>query len=62
MEGTYNKDKKVLTTSGEGPGMDGKPTKYKSEVEFKDDNNMVMKMYMGDVKDPSFTITYKRKK
>jgi hypothetical protein len=61
MEGTYDKDKKVLTTLGEGPGMDGKPTKYKSEVELKDKDNMVMKMYMGDAKEPSFVITYKRK-
>jgi hypothetical protein len=62
MEGTYDKEKKVLTTTGEGPGMDGKPTKYKSEVELKDDDNMVMKMYMGDGKEPAFVITYKRKK
>jgi hypothetical protein len=61
MEGTYDKDKKVLTTMGEGPGMDGKPTKYKAETEIKDKDNMVMKMYMGDGKEPGFVITYKRK-
>src|SRR5207247_10306253 len=62
MEGTYDKEAKTLTTTGEGPGMDGKPTKYKSVVHYKDDDNMQMDMYMGDAKEPSFVITYRRKK
>jgi hypothetical protein len=62
MEGTFDKEKKTLTMGGEGPGIDGKPTKYKSVTEFKDDDNMVMSMWMGDGKDPMFVVTFKRKK
>jgi hypothetical protein len=62
MEGTYDKEKKTLTMSGEGPGMDGKPTKYKSVSVMPDDDTINFSMYVGDGKDPAFTITYKRKK
>ena len=62
MEGTYDAAKKTLTMSGEGPGMDGKPTKYKSTSEMPDDDTINFTMYVGDGKDPAFTITYKRKK
>jgi hypothetical protein len=62
MEGTYDKEKKVLSMNGEGPGMDGKPTKYKSTTEFKDADTMVMSMWMGETKEPGFVVTFKRKK
>jgi hypothetical protein len=62
MEGTFDKDKKEMTMAGEGPGMDGKPAKYKTITRFKDDDNVVFDMYMGDSKEPTFTIMYKRKK
>ena len=62
LEGTYDKEKKTFTMSGEGPGMDGKTTKYKAVNEHKDDNTVIFTMYMGDDKDPAFVITYKRKK
>lgn len=62
LEGTYDKDKKTLTMTGDGPGMDGKPTKYKSVSVFTDDNTIDFSMYTGDGKDPAFTIVYKRKK
>jgi hypothetical protein len=62
MEGTYDKDKKTLTMSGEGPGMDGKPTKHTAVSEWKDDDTLHFSMYMGDGKDPAFTIVYKRRK
>jgi Protein of unknown function (DUF1579) len=62
MEGTYDKEKQEQTMVGEGPGMDGKPTKYKSITKFQDADTVVMTMYMGDGKDPGFTVTYKRKK
>jgi hypothetical protein len=62
LEGTYDKEKKTLTMSGDGPGMDGKLTKYKSVSTFTDDDTINFSMYIGDVKDPSFTIVYKRKK
>jgi uncharacterized protein DUF1579 len=62
MEGSYDKEKKELTLTGEGPGMDGKTTKYKSITKMPDDDTIVMTMYMGDGKDPGFIVTYKRKK
>jgi len=62
MEGTYDKDKKQLTMTGEGPGLDGKPTKHKMVTEFKDADTMIMNMFMGDTKDPGFTIVFTRKK
>ena len=62
MEGTFEKDKKTLTMTGDGPGMDGKPTKWKSVSEYVDDNTMNFSMFVGDAKDPMFTIVYKRNK
>lgn len=62
MEGTYDADKKTLTTSGEGPSPEGKMTKYKCVTEHPDADTMKMSMYIGDGKDPMFTINYKRKK
>jgi hypothetical protein len=62
MEGTYDKEKKTLTMTGEGPGMDGKPTKHKAVSEWKDEDTMHFSMYVGDGADPAFTIVYKRRK
>jgi hypothetical protein len=62
LEGTYDQVKKVQTMSGEGPGMDGKPAKYKAITEWKDEDTVNFTMYMGDGKEPAFTIMYKRKK
>jgi hypothetical protein len=62
MEGTLDKGTKTLTMEGSGPGPDGKATKYKSVSEMKDDDTVLMTMYIGAGTDPAFTITYKRKK
>jgi hypothetical protein len=62
MEGNYDKAKKTMTLVGEGTGMDGKPTKFKAVTEMHDDDTMHFSMYVGDGKDPEFTILYKRKK
>jgi hypothetical protein len=62
MEGTYDAAKKTLTMAGEGPGMDGKPTKYKSVSVMPDDDTINFSMYVGGGADPAFTIVYKRKK
>jgi hypothetical protein len=62
LEGSYDKEKKTMTMAGEGPGMDGKPTKYKSVSVMPDDDTINFSMYMGDGKEPAFTIVYKRKK
>ena len=51
-----------MTMAGTGPGMDGKPTKYKSVSTMPDDDTIQFSMYMADGAEPSFTITYKRKK
>ena len=62
MEGDYDKSRKALTMIGDGPGPDGKPTKWKSVTEMPDNDNMTFHMYMGDGKEPMFTIVYKRRK
>src|SRR5262245_15967286 len=62
MEGTFDKEKKTMTMSGDGPGMDGKPMRFKAVSEWKDDNTVNFSMFMGDAKEPGFTIVYKRKK
>jgi hypothetical protein len=62
MQGDYDKKKKEMTLVGEGPGMDGKAIRYRSVSRMPDADTMVMTMYMGDGKDPAFTVTYKRKK
>jgi hypothetical protein len=61
-EGTYDKEKKVLTMAGQGPGKDGEKTKYRSTTKFTDKNTMEFTMWIGDTKEPTFTVTYKRKK
>lgn len=62
MEGTYDAAKKTMTMVGEAPGEDGKMAKHKMTTTMPDDNTMNFAMYMGDGKDPMFTIVYKRKK
>jgi hypothetical protein len=62
LEGSFDKEKKTLTMTGSGPGMDGKPTKYKSVSVMPDDDTINFSMYIGDGKEPAFTIVYKRKK
>jgi hypothetical protein len=63
MEGELDKDGKVMTMVGEGPGQDGKPTKFRSVTEQKDKDNFVFKLSMVDKdgKDQEMlTIDYKR--
>lgn len=62
MEGTYDKETKKMTLVGEGPGEGGKTQKVKSVTEWKDENTANFTMYMGETKEPTFTIVYKRKK
>jgi len=65
MEGTFDKDGKVLTMTGEGPGQDGKPTNFRTTTEHKDKDTMFWTMYGSgpDGKDvPMLSITYKRRK
>lgn len=65
MEGTFDKDNKVLTMTGEGPGQDGKPAKFKSVTDIKDADTVefTLSSVDKDGKDqPMIKITYKRKK
>jgi hypothetical protein len=62
MKGDYDKGKKALILTGEGPGPDGKPAKWKSTSVMPDDNTINFSMFVGDGKEPMFTIVYKRKK
>jgi hypothetical protein len=62
MEGSYDKENKTMTMTGDSVGMDGKPAKWKWVTKTKDDDTMVMSAYVGDGKNPMFTVTYKRKK
>ena len=64
-EGTYDKDGKVITMTGEGPGQDGKPTKHKMTSDRKDKDTVVFTMFGPgpDGKEgPMMSITYKRRK
>jgi len=61
MEGTYDKDKKTLTMTGDGAGPGG-TVKFKSVTTYKDDDSIVYDLYMGDAKEPVVTIAYKRRK
>jgi hypothetical protein len=62
LEGTF--DGKTLTSTGEGPGMDGKPTKLKNVYEFPDKDTIVFTMYNlgGGKEQEMMKLTYKRKK
>lgn len=64
MLGDFDKDGKTLTQQGEGPGMDGKPAKFKSVSTMTDNDTIEFKMYLvADGKDNEMmAITYKRKK
>jgi hypothetical protein len=62
LEGTYDKEKKTMAMVGEGPGPDGKLAKWKSVSTMPDDDTIHMSMYVGNAKEPMFTVTYKRKK
>jgi hypothetical protein len=61
MDGSYDPEKKIMTMTGEGPDSEGKQIKIKSITEFKDDDNIVFKMYEEGSSEPVTTISYKRK-
>jgi hypothetical protein len=62
MEGTLDAATKTLTMIGDGPGPDGKPTKWKAVSTMPDKDTIELKMFVGDAKEPMFMVTYKRKK
>lgn len=65
LEGTYDEKTKSLTMTGEGPGPDGKPAKYRSVTgAVKDDKfEFTMSLVGADGKETKmFTIEYTRRK
>ena len=65
FEGERNKDTKALTMIGEGPGMDGKPAKFKSVTQFPDADHITTKMSIvgsDGTEAEMMTIEYVRKK
>jgi hypothetical protein len=62
MEGGYDAAKKTLTLVGQAPGPDGKVTTWRSVSSMPDNNTIELQMYVGEAKEPMFTVTYKRKK
>ena len=64
-EGSLDKDNKVMTMTGEGPGQEGKMAKFKSITEIKDADTVNFSLFMVDKdgkEQPMVKITYKRKK
>ncbi|MFK7738848.1 MAG: DUF1579 domain-containing protein [Planctomycetota bacterium] len=63
LEGNYDKTGKILTMSGMGVGMDGKPAMHRMVTTEKDANTHVFEMFVagpdGDIK--VMTITYTRR-
>lgn len=64
MEGTFDKDGKTYSETGEMMDENGKPMKVKTVMTFPDKDTMLFTMYgVADGKDQEmFKITYKRKK
>ena len=63
--GDYDAKTKLLVMTGEAPGMDGKPQKFKNTTEHKDKDHFTFKMYMvqpDGTEQLAFSIDYTRKK
>jgi hypothetical protein len=63
-EGTYDAEKKTLTTEADYPGMDGKMEHHTMVTQVKDDDSHVFTMYTGKNggKNEMMSITYHRQK
>ena len=64
IEGNFDKTGKILTMTGKGPGMDGKPVTHRLVTTFKDKNTQVFEMFVpgSDGKEMKMmTITYTRR-
>ena len=65
MEGNFDKDNKILTMTGEGPGPDGQMAKFKATTEIQDADTVNFSLFGVDKdgkEQPMIKITYKRKK
>lgn len=64
LEGNFDKDGKVLTMTGMGPGMDGKPAQYRNVTTWKDSNTFVYEIFVTGAdgsEAPMLKITYTRR-
>ncbi len=64
LEGSYDKAGKVLTMTGMGPGMDGKPAHYRNVTTWKDANSFVFEIFVtgaDGAEAPMLKITYTRR-
>ncbi|GIW91007.1 MAG: hypothetical protein KatS3mg109_1439 [Pirellulaceae bacterium] len=64
FEGNYDATGKVLTMEGEGPGVDGKPTRFRMTSEQVDANTIVHTMWIvaeDGSANPMFKMRYKRR-
>lgn len=65
MEGNYDPETKLLVMTGESPGPNGQPQKFKTTTETKDKDHFIFTMLMvtptGE-EQPAFTIDYTRRK
>jgi hypothetical protein len=65
LEGTYDKEKKTMTMTGEAPGPDGNPAKHKMVTHTPDNDHQTFTMYMvgpDGQETKVMTIEYTRKK
>ncbi len=65
FEGTYDKDKKTMTMTGEAPGPDGKPAKHKLVTQMPDDDHQTFSMFIigpDGQENKVMSIEYARKK
>jgi len=65
MEGTYDKEKKTLTMTGEAPGPDGKLARHKLVTQMPDNDHQTFTMYIvgpDGQETKMMTIEYTRKK
>jgi hypothetical protein len=61
-EGTYDEEKKTFLMAGAVPGPEGKMLPCRGVFRVPDEDNMHFAQFIGDSKEPTFTIIYKRKK
>src|SRR6266571_5215586 len=65
LEGTYDKEKKTLTMTGDSPGPPGKLAKHKMTTHTPDDDHQTFTLYISDAdgkENKIMTIEYTRKK
>ncbi len=64
MEGDYDARTRTLTMTGEGPGMTGKPVRYRNVTTLTDRDHHTFRMYQveGDKESLMMTIEYTRRK